>query len=349
MKVLIAGGSGYVGCRLGNYLAARPSEFFVRSFDRLLYGPVSGLNFLNVQADIRSLEAKDIEGFDAVINLAGFSNDPTAEYNPEANMRLNTDAAIHFMEIAAEAGVKRYVFASSASVYDKCDEQLDASPDSELQDVVNMLPYSKSKVLAEINLTLQAAALNMSLVILRKGTIHGRSPRMRNDLIVNTMVGCAVTEGVVTCHLSPSGPMYRPIVDVLDVARAYKQALLFEAPAGTTTIFNIASENLSVTEIAASVLAAVSSGLNLTSRLVMEVIPKDQHTRSYRMNTNTAKCVLGWEPRLNLASSLELLVESTVTLSPSAFYDPRTRNIEWMKAILNIEETARDFGPLLGS
>ena len=212
-----------------------------------------------------------------------------------------------------------------------------------------MLPYSKSKVLAEINLTLQAAALNMSLVILRKGTIHGRSPRMRNDLIVNTMVGCAVTEGVVTCHLSPSGPMYRPIVDVLDVARAYKQALLFEAPAGTTTIFNIASENLSVTEIAASVLAAVSSGLNLTSRLVMEVIPKDQHTRSYRMNTNTAKCVLGWEPRLNLASSLELLVESTVTLSPSAFYDPRTRNIEWMKAILNIEETARDFGPLLGS
>src|SRR5262249_55307315 len=146
----------------------------------------------------------------------GLSNDPTAEYNPKANYEMNTAATEKLAQLCVEMGVKRYVFASSASIYDvgEGNDSKDVLLD-ETADVDPTAAYSRSKFEAE-RILLGMVSGDFCPVILRKGTIFGFSPRMRYDLVVNTFVSGALSKGHLTIHFG--GEMWRPMVDIRDVA-----------------------------------------------------------------------------------------------------------------------------------
>jgi nucleoside-diphosphate-sugar epimerase len=352
VKIFIAGGAGYVGSVLAGYLTPVDQ---VTIFDRMLYGvPVirdgqgADANLPTITGDIRGIQPEALEGQDVVINLAGFSNDPTAEFSPAANDTLNRQAAVDLMRAAAKAGVKRYVFASSASVYDRCAEQNMAFEDSVLIEQAAMYPYSRAKIQAEGELAAVAMETGMSLVILRKGTVYGWSPRMRYDLVANAMVGTAIQYGWVQAHVSPQGPMYRPIVDLRDVATAYQRACVLKVPDGWSETFNIASDNLSIIEIAANVVAASTCRLDEPARLLLVDIPADRNIRSYRMSTDRAQSVLGWTPEWPLAKALEDLFFNVWTF-PEEIGSPRAINIKWMEHIIAVERAYERSGPILGA
>ena len=343
MNVLVAGGAGYVGSVLTTHLQRAGHE--AEAVDRLLYGWVDHESPLIV-SDVRRLTDGDLLGFDAVVNLAGLSNDPTAEFNPKANDRLNTDMAVTLMKHAGPAGVTRTVLAAPASGTATSPEQDMADEHAVLVPPEDMYPYSKSKIYAERKLAEVADEYDMSLVVLRKGTVHGWSPRMRFDLVVNAMVGTALNRGFVECHASPRGAMYRPIVDVADVALAYEKAIELELPDRRCETFNIVTDNLSILEIAGHVVAGVARQVGRTPELRIQEIPADRNIRSYKMSADRATAILGWRPNLRLADSVDRLV-TRVALKPEEFFDERTRNIDWMKRYLQLEEGFYEDGRLL--
>ena len=195
-KILIVGGAGYVGSILTRELLER--GYAVKIFDRLFFGTV-GIDDIKekvelIIGDIRHVSSAILDDVEAVINVSGLSNDPTAEYNPEANYEMNTVATAKLAQLCKQKGIRKFIFASSASVYDvgETNEDKDIILD-EASVVSPKAAYSRSKFEAE-KLILALQDQNFCPVILRKGTIYGFSPRMRYDLVVNTFVKDAMTK-----------------------------------------------------------------------------------------------------------------------------------------------------------
>ena len=206
MKVLVTGGGGYIGVVLSQRLLDAGHE--VRVLDRLYWGRTPLAQIADrievVQADVRSLEPRMLDGIDAIAHLAGLSNDPTAEYNPQANWEMNADATEHLAVEAKRRGIKRFTFGSSASIYDGLGEGIF----DENAPVEPRGAYSKSKFAAEQSL-LRSADADFSPVILRQGTVYGFSPRMRFDLVVNTFIKDALLRGTLILH----GDVYNVVHD----------------------------------------------------------------------------------------------------------------------------------------
>jgi len=229
MKLLISGGAGYLGSALIPKLLER--QYTVDVVDLFWFGnhlpPETGV----VNADIFSLQVSDLTGYDQVIFLAGLSNDPMAEYSPSKNFVFNAAAPAFLAYMAKKAGARRFVYASSCSVYGYTENELY----DETKPVSSVYPYGISKLQGE------QAVMNLvddkfSVISLRKGTASGYSPRMRLDLIINTMFTCAMRDGEVTVH-NPS--IWRPIISIEDATSAYVRAI--EANERISGIFNVAS------------------------------------------------------------------------------------------------------------
>ncbi len=175
-----------------------------------------------VVADVREVPSDALDGVDGVINLSGLSNDPTAEFNPEANWEMNALATETLGQACVERGIERYVFASSCSLYDGMPPGMHA----EEAPIEPRAAYATSKRYGEEKL-IELAAQGLCPVILRNGTVYGWSPRMRFDLVVNTFVKDALLSGALKLH--GGGWMWRPLVDICDCADAMIAA--YEAPA----------------------------------------------------------------------------------------------------------------------
>ena len=210
--ILVTGGAGYIGSVLAQRLLNR--GYRVRILDRLYWGrgPINAIldQVELVEADVRDMPATALDGVDAVINLAGLCNDPTAEFNPEANWQMNAIATETLGRNCLERGIERYVFASSCSLYDGMppgmhDEDAPIEPRA---------AYATSKRYGERAL-LELADEGLCPVMLRNGTVYGWSPRMRFDLVVNTFVKDALLKGQLSLH--GGGWMWRPLVDMRDV------------------------------------------------------------------------------------------------------------------------------------
>src|SRR6202158_1561149 len=237
MRLLVAGGAGYLGSVLIPKLLER--SYKVDVVDLFWFG-----NHLPKQAgilnkDIFQLSEEDLEAYDQVVFLAGLSNDPMAEYSPSKNFVFNAAAPSYLAYMAKKANVKRYVYASSCSVYGYTENELY----DETRPVSSSYPYGISKLQGE------QAVMNLmddsfSVIALRKGTISGFSPRMRFDLIVNTMFKCALRDGAITIN---NATIWRPILAIEDAVSAYVRAV--EAHEGISGIFNIASGNYTVGEV----------------------------------------------------------------------------------------------------
>ncbi len=328
--ILVAGGAGYIGSVLCRELLEL--GFVVKVVDRLFYG-AEGLAGIRdrielLDKDLRLLSPADLQGVSACVNLGGLSNDPTAEYNPEANWEMNALGAERLALACRQAGVKRFILASTASVYDRGGVQEDQDVVlTEEADIHPKAAYAVSKREAEKRV-LALADNRFCPVVLRKGTVYGFSPRMRYDLVVNTFVKDALASGVMT--LFYGGEMWRPLVDVKDVARAY--LLVLQAPEEKVKgqVFNVVNKNFRVSELALHVRESLRR-LDIQAQVRVDYAYRS--VRSYRVSAQKIRRALGWEPLVSVDESVETLVKKIREHGYTNFDHPRYYNLEWMKLL----------------
>jgi nucleoside-diphosphate-sugar epimerase len=268
-----------------------------------------------------------------VMNLGGLSNDPTAEFNPRANYEMNTVATEQTAKMAKQAGVQRYLFASSCSIYDQGVE--DAEADLILDETSRVSPraaYSSSKYEAEQRL-LPMADDHFCPVVLRKGTVYGYSPRMRFDLVVNTFVKDALTRGRIAIHFG--GEMWRPLVDVRDVARAYIACMEADERKVRGQVFNLTYRNMRISELALRVKDTLGKhGMDVA------IVPDYGYegVRNYRVSCRKIESVLNFRPVIGIEESVATCLEQLRGLSISELENPRYYNIRWLKLLEEAEK-----------
>ncbi|HTZ81771.1 MAG TPA: SDR family oxidoreductase [Candidatus Acidoferrales bacterium] len=316
MKLLIAGGAGYLGSVLIPKLLER--GYKVDVVDLFWFGNRLPRQVGVLNKDIFNLSAEDLDPYDQVVFLAGLSNDPMAEFSPSKNFIFNAAAPAYLGYIAKNAGVKRYVYACSCSVYGYTENELY----DESRSVSSSYPYGISKLQGE-QAVLQLQNAEFSVISLRKGTISGYSPRMRLDLIVNTMFKTAMRDGAITVN-NPS--IWRPILSIEDAAIAYIRAI--EANYSLSGVFNIASGNYTVGEVGDLVKSAIEERLKKRINLQIKHI---EDFRNYKVDTQKAANILSFHPAGNVKSIVNNLVDHMSEFSD--WDNPAYSNIQTFKKL----------------
>lgn len=301
--VLVTGGAGYVGSVLVPLLL--DAGYRVRVLDLFIYGghvfdgiPASARGSLEIfKGDLRdqSLLKQALTGCDAVIHLACISNDPSFELDPALGRSINYDAFIPLVDIARESGVKRFIYASSSSVYGVKDEPnvTEDLPREPLTD------YSKFKAMCEDELEKRRAPGFVTLT-LRPATVCGWSPRLRLDLSVNILTNHAVNKGKITVF---GGTQLRPNFHVRDCAELYVKCLALPAELIDGKVFNAGYQNLALGEIAEKVREVVGNNVEI------ETTPTNDN-RSYHISSEKIARELGFSPRFTIEDAICELTEA---------------------------------------
>ena len=279
MKLFITGVEGYIGCLLAPLLQARGHEIvgldtgYYRDgwlfSDRTL---VPGFP-RTINRDIRNIEISDLEGVDAVVHMAELSNDPLGENNPDLTFQINHQASVRLAGLAKSAGVKRFVYTSSCSVYGVANG---SAPMTERSPTNPLTAYARCKTLVERDVGAMTAR-DFSPTFLRNATAYGASPRMRFDIVLNNLCGIAATTGQIV--MTSDGTPWRPLVHVMDICEAI--ACVLQAPRDVVhgEVFNVGhdADNYQVREIA-EIVASVYPGCQLSFG------PPGGDNRSYRVS-----------------------------------------------------------------
>ena len=302
MRVLVTGHNGYIGCVLVPLLLEAGHD--VGGLDNYLYetctfgDDVEGISAL--RKDVRDVEAADLEGFEAVIHLAAISNDPVGDLNADTTYDINHRAASNLARLAKDAGVSRFLFSSSCSLYGAAgdaflDESAAFNP---------VTPYGHSKILAEDDMRLLADD-DFSPTYLRNATAYGLSARLRGDLVVNNLAGYAFTTGEAL--IKSDGMPWRPLVHIEDISRAFVALLHAPREVVHDEAFNVGqtSENYRVRDVAA---------------IVEEVVPGSKATysneaapdiRNYRVSCDKLESLVPeYQPQWTVRRGVEQLYDA---------------------------------------
>lgn len=316
MKILIAGGAGYIGSALIPRLQER--GYTVDVIDLLWFGNHLPPDVKVMSKDIFDLHEDELREYDEVIFLAGLSNDPMAEFSPAKNFVYNASAPSYLAYIAKRAGVRKFIYASSCSVYGYTVNELY----DETAPAVSNYPYGISKLQGEEGV-LKMADKNFSVICFRKGTVSGYSPRMRLDLIVNTMFKTAVKDGMITVN-NPS--IWRPILSIEDAISAYIRGI--ESADGITGVFNLSSGNYTVGEVADLVKEAVETKMGKTVKLNIKNI---NDFRNYKVTNEKAVTTLSFKPKHDVTAILNNLIVNVDKFKD--FDNPNYYNIHVFKKL----------------
>ncbi len=323
-QVLVTGGAGYVGAVLVPKLLDK--GYRVKVLDLYIYGEhvldavKDHPNLEQIKGDIRhrALLERVIPGCDAVIHLACISNDPSFELDPQLGKSINYDAFLDLVEVSKRCQVKRFVYASSSSVYGIKEEE-NVTEDLPLEP---MTDYSKYKAMCE-EVLLRERQPGFVTLILRPATVCGYSPRLRLDLIVNIMTNHAVNNKKITAF---GGQQMRPNIHIEDVTDLYVKALEWPDEAIDGKIFNAGYENRRVIEIAELVRSVVKEDVELVTT------PTDDN-RSYHISSEKIKSELSFVPSHTIEDAVRDLVAAfQAGKIPNPMTDIRYYNVKMMLA-----------------
>ena len=315
-KILVAGGAGYIGSRFCNELS---NDYDITVIDLFWFGDHLVDNIKRIKKDIAELRVDDLKDFDAVVFLGGLSNDPMAQFRPDLNFNGNSSIPTYLAYISKQAGIKRFICASSCSVYGFTDNQTLTEEDF----VKPTYAYGISKLQCESGLMILEDE-NFRPIMFRKGTVGGFSPRMRYDLVVNTMIMSGITKGKITVN---SANLWRPLIDIRDAIQGYRLAL--EADLSISGVFNLSGFNFTIGELG----TMITKELNDRGYNVELEILENLDIRNYKVSTNKIETQLGYKPRYTPTDTIKELFEK-IDFSKYDFSTQEFYNIEIFKEVI---------------
>ncbi len=310
MKVLVTGHDGYIGTALVPMLQQHGHE--VTGLDNMLFnscifGNATARPDVELKTDLRDVTIEHLKGIDAVIHLCGMSNDPAGDLNPDITYEVNHRASVRLADLAKQAGVSRFLFSSSCSIYGaQGNEPLDESAE-----FLPVTPYGESKLLVEKDLS-DLADDTFSPTYLRNATAYGVSERLRGDLVVNNLTGFAVTTGKV--FLKSDGSSWRPLVHIDDLSRAFCALLNAERSQVHNEAFNIGAtkENYLIRDVAEIVAEVVGCPVTLSDEAFNDI-------RNYKVNCDKYENMFPdyrpqWTVRRGVESLKEAMLQNKLTI-----------------------------------
>jgi nucleoside-diphosphate-sugar epimerase len=324
--VMVTGGAGYVGSALIPKLLA--DGYKVTVLDLYIYGDdlfkdYRGPNLIEVKGDLRDVATveKALKGCDAVIHLACISNDPSYDLDPNLGKSINYDAFRPLVRASKKEGVKRFIYASSSSVYGIKDDA-EVTEDLPLEPLTD---YSKFKALCETEL-LEERAPGFAVLIIRPSTVCGYAPRLRLDLTVNILTNNAFNKGQITVF---GGNQKRPNLHITDMADIYLHVLKLPDSKIDGGIYNVGYENHTVMDIAKMVKSVVEKETG--REIPIEVTPTNDN-RSYHVSSEKMRRELGFVPKHTIEDAVrDLMVAFKAGKIPNSLTDPTYFNIKRMQ------------------
>jgi len=328
MRTLITGHKGYIGSVMTPYLRAQGHD--VVGLDTAFFGDCifgqDGDTTPAIVKDVRDVTVDDLRGFDAVVHLAALANDPLGDLNPQWTFDINHQASVHLARMAKAAGVTRFIFSSSCSMYG------DGWKDELLTEEAPMrplTPYAVSKALAEEDIA-RLADDDFTPVYLRNGSAYGISSHLRADLVLNNLMGWAFTTGKI--KILSDGSPWRPIVHVQDIAMAFAQALTAPKAAVHNQAFNVGAggENYQVRDLAGIVN-------DLLPEASVEYVGKNPDPRNYRVSFDKIHRTLpGFRPTWTARLGARQLLDGYRAngLTAEIFQGPSFTRLPHLKSLL---------------
>ncbi|MFA4887565.1 MAG: NAD(P)-dependent oxidoreductase [Candidatus Nanoarchaeia archaeon] len=342
MKVLVTGGAGYIGCVLVKELLDR--GYSVRIFDKFYFGKEPLKHVAKkvecIQGDLKNFDPAILDGIGGVIHLGGFSNDPMAEFNPKFNDEVNAEATKILAEACIKKGVYRFVYASSASIYDKGLKGSDKEQTEEENEVEPKSAYSASKYKGELFLLeLMQKEPRFCPVILRQGTVFGYSPRMRYDLVVNTFVKDAIKKGKLTVFCG--GSAWRPLVSVNDLVKAQILAMEAKEELVRGQLFNVSLGNYQIWDIAHRVREVFKKIKPI--EVDIDYSP-ERMDRSYKISNKKMENLLGMRYTVSIEDAVREMIEKISNGAFNDFDNPQYYNIKWIEFLKEMEDKLKEMG-----